>query len=149
MSKTRQILVVGGGAGGLELATRLGRRLGRKGKAEITLIDAKRTHLWKPLLHQVAAGSLDIADQQLEYLAQARWRHFRFRLGKMSGLDRQRRLVIVAPTVNEKGEEVIPERCFHYDSLVIAVGSVSNDFGIKGVQELLQSQRLSRCTHIN
>jgi NADH dehydrogenase len=117
------------------LATKLGSGLGRKGKAEVTLIDAKRTHLWKPLLHQVAAGSLDIGDQQLEYLAQARWRHFRFRLGRMSGLDRQNRSVIVAPTLNEKGEEVIPQRRFHYDSLVIAVGSVSNDFGIKGVQE--------------
>lgn len=135
MADKHQIVIVGGGAGGLELATKLGDGLGRKGKAEITLIDAKRTHLWKPLLHQVAAGSLDIGDQQLEYLAQARWRHFRFRLGKMCGLDRHNRLVIVAPTVNEKGEEVIPQRSFRYDSLVIAVGSVSNDFGIKGVQE--------------
>jgi NADH dehydrogenase len=126
---------VGGGAGGLELATKLGKSLGRKGIAEISLIDAKRTHLWKPLLHQVAAGSLDIGDQQLEYLAQARWRHFRFRLGKMSGLDRSNRKVIVAPTLNDEGEEVIPQRSFHYDTLVIAVGSVSNDFGIKGVQE--------------
>ncbi|MGD8593669.1 MAG: NAD(P)/FAD-dependent oxidoreductase [Gammaproteobacteria bacterium] len=135
MADKHQIVIVGGGAGGLELATKLGDGLGRKSKAEITLIDAKRTHLWKPLLHQVAAGSLSIGDQQLEYLAQARWRHFRFRLGKMCGLDRRNRLVIVAPTLNEKGEEVIPQRSFHYDSLVIAVGSVSNDFGIKGVQE--------------
>jgi NADH dehydrogenase len=129
------IVVVGGGAGGLELATRLGTAMGHNGRAEITLIDAKPTHLWKPLLHQVAAGSLDIGDQQLAYLAQARWRHFRFRLGSMSGLDRNSRTVIVAPTLDETGEEVIPERRLHYDSLVMAVGSVSNDFGIKGVQE--------------
>jgi NADH dehydrogenase len=135
LADKHKIVIVGGGAGGLELATKLGKSLGRKGKAEITLIDAKRTHLWKPLLHQVAAGSLDIGDQQLEYLAQAYWRHFRFRLGNMSGLDRSNRKVIVAPTLNEEGEEVIPQRSFHYDSLVIAVGSVSNDFGIKSVQE--------------
>ena len=150
MEKCR-IIVVGGGAGGLELATKLGKRLGRKGFAEVTLIDSKRTHLWKPLLHQVAAGSLDIADQQLEYLAQAHWRHFRFRLGKMSGLDRRNKKVIVAPTLNENGEEVIPGRSFEYDYLIIAVGSVSNDFGIPGVQEhclfldtLVQAQRFQQ-----
>ena len=131
----QQIIVVGGGAGGLELVTKLGDRLGRRKKAQITLIDSKQTHVWKPLLHEVAAGSLNVAEHQLEYLAQARWHHFRFRLGKMSGLDRKQRCVIVAPTFNDKGEEIIPERRFHYDRLVIAVGSVSNDFGIKGVQD--------------
>lgn len=119
----------------MELVTKLGYRLGRKRLADIILIDSKQTHIWKPLLHQVAAGSLDVGEQQLEYLAQAYWRHFRFRLGKMSGLDRRQRFVIVAPTYNEKGEEIIPERRFYYDTLVIAVGSVSNDFGIKGVRE--------------
>ncbi len=51
-----RILVVGGGAGGLELATRLGDKLGRRGKADVTLIDKARVHLWKPLLHEIAAG---------------------------------------------------------------------------------------------
>lgn len=83
-----RIVVVGGGAGGLELATRLGDRLGRKGKARITLVDRSRTHLWKPLLHQVAAGSMDQNDHELDYLAQARWHHFEFQLGSMQGLDR-------------------------------------------------------------
>jgi len=130
-----RIIVVGGGAGGLELASKLGHRFGRKGIAEVTLIDSKRTHLWKPLLHQVAAGALDIGDQQLEYLAQAHWRHFRFRLGKMTGLDRANKKVIVAPTFNENGEEVIPQRSFPYDFLILAVGSISNDFGIPGVMQ--------------
>jgi len=130
-----RIIVVGGGAGGLELASKLGYHLGRKGLADVTLIDSKRTHLWKPLLHQVAAGALDIGDQQLEYLAQARWRYFRFRLGKMTGLNRQAKKVIVAPTNNENGEEIIPERSFSYDYLVLAVGSISNDFGIPGVMD--------------
>jgi NADH:ubiquinone reductase (H+-translocating) len=130
-----RIVVVGGGAAGLELVTRLGKRLGRKGLAEVTLIDTKTTHIWKPLLHEVAAGTLDVAEHQLEYLAQAHWRHFRFRLGRMDGLDRQQQLIYVAPTLNEKGEEIIPRRSFPYDTLVIAVGSVSNDFGIEGVRE--------------
>lgn len=130
-----KILIVGGGAAGLELATRLGRRLGKRGKAEVTLIDATRTHVWKPLLHQVAAGTFDPAQHALEYLAHARWNHYRFRLGAMVELDRIERKVVLAPLFNDKGEELIPSRSFTYDYLVFAVGSVSNDFGIPGVKE--------------
>ena len=71
-----RIVVVGGGAGGLELTTRLGDKLGRRGKADITLIDKARTHLWKPLLHEMAAGSMDLGHHELDYLAQAHWHHF-------------------------------------------------------------------------
>lgn len=130
-----KVVIVGGGAAGLELATDLGNRLGKKGKAEITLIDAHRTHIWKPLLHQVASGSFDPGEHALEYLAQARWHHFKFRLGYMDELDRVEKRVWVAPTVNEDGEQLIPRRSFGYDTLIMAVGSISNDFGIKGVGE--------------
>ncbi len=130
-----KIIVVGGGAGGLELVTKLGRKLGKKGKADITLIDSTHTHIWKPLLHEVAAGTIDSHEDELEYLAQAMCSGFRFRLGRMDGLDREKKQVSVAPTINAKGEEIIPRRTFDYDYLVIAVGSVSHDFGIKGVKE--------------
>jgi len=50
-----KIIVVGGGAGGLELAAKLGNKLGKKKTAEITLVDAVPTHIWKPLLDEVAA----------------------------------------------------------------------------------------------
>jgi len=134
-SQKHQVVIVGGGAAGLELATALGKKLGKRGLANITLIDASRTHIWKPLLHEVAAGTLDSAEDQLEYMAQARWNHFRFRLGRMTDLDRERQEVCVAATYSDEGNEIIPERRFHYDTLVIAVGSLSNDFGIKGVKE--------------
>ena len=83
-------------------------RSGRKGHARVTLIDRTRTHLWKPLLHEVAAGSMDLDQHELDYLAQARWHHFRFQLGEMDGLDRARREVIVGPVRDEDGEEIIP-----------------------------------------
>ena len=130
-----QIVVVGGGAGGLELATRLGDTLGRKGRARVTLVDRARTHLWKPLLHEFAAGSMDLDHHALPYLAQARWHHFRFQRGSMDGLDRRRRLVKVAPTFDEDGRELIPRREIPYDTLVIAVGSHTNDFGTAGAGE--------------
>ncbi len=130
-----RIVIVGGGAGGLELATRLGDSVGRRRLAQITLIDRSRTHLWKPLLHEVAAGSMDVDQHMLDYLAQARWHHFRFRLGSMSGLDRERRVVRVAPTYDDEGRLLIGEREIRYDTLVIAVGSGTNDFGTPGAQE--------------
>lgn len=135
MSEPHRIVIVGGGAAGLELATRLGRKLGRAGKAEVTLIDAGRTHVWKPLLHQVAAGSFDPGLHSVEYLAQAQRSHFRFRMGRLASLDRVKREVNLSATCNDDGEEIIPPRSFGYDTLVLAIGSVSHDFGIPGVQE--------------
>ena len=134
-SKRHHIIIVGGGAGGLELATGLGNKLGKKGKADITLVDATMTHLWKPLLHEVAAGTLDSHDDELDYLAQGHWHHFKFRLGYMDGLDRNKREITLAPSLDEEGKEYIPRRTFQYDTLIIAVGSMTNDFGIKGVKE--------------
>ena len=133
--RPHRIVIVGGGAGGLELATRLGRKFGRRGTAEVTLIDSKRTHIWKPKLHEIAAGSMDIGDHEVAYLAQAHWHGFRFRIGRMTGLDRSTREVHVAPFVDEDGAEVTPARSFPYDTLVMAVGSQSNDFGTPGVRE--------------
>jgi NADH dehydrogenase len=130
-----RIVIVGGGAGGLELATRLGNRLGKRGKVEIELIDQARTHLWKPLLHEVAAGSMDLGVHELNYLAQSYWHNFRFRLGEMIGLDRERREVQVAPVIDEDGNEITPRRVVRYDTLVIAVGSLTNDFATPGVKE--------------
>lgn len=130
-----KIVVVGGGAGGLELVTKLGRKLGKKGKAQITLVDSTHTHIWKPLLHEVAAGTLDSHEDEIEYLSQANCSGFRFRLGRMDGLDRENKTISVAPTVSQEGNEIIPRRTFEYDYLVVAVGSISHDFGIKGVKE--------------
>jgi NADH dehydrogenase len=130
-----RIVVVGGGAGGLELVTQLGKTLGRKGLAEVTLVDCSRTHVWKPLLHEVAAGTLDSHDDELEYLAQASENHFRFVLGRMNGLDRESKTIRLAPLISAGGGQVMPERSYPYDILVIAVGSICNDFGIPGVAE--------------
>jgi len=127
-----KIVIVGGGAGGLELATRLGDTLGKKKKAEITLIDCTKTHVWKPLLHEIAAGSMNPDKHELEYMAQAHWHHFRFRLGRMDRLNRRKKEVSIAPYEDVDGKEIIPRRSFQYDTLIISVGSTTNDFGIKG-----------------
>jgi NADH dehydrogenase len=131
-----RIVIVGGGAGGLELATQLGNTLGRRGLAQVTLIEKARTHFWKPHLHEIAAGSVDLHTRSVDYLAQSHWHCFRYRMGEMVGLDRARREVHVAPYVDEEEDEhVTGARVFGYDTLVMAVGSLNNDFGTPGVQE--------------
>src|SRR5438477_5247530 len=130
-----RIVIVGGGAGGLELATRLGDKLGKRNKAHVTLIEKTRTHFWKPHLHEIAAGSMDIGVYETNYLAQSHWHHFRYRVGEMIALDRERRAVTVAPFVDQEGDAVTPRREFSYDTLVLAIGSLTNDFGTPGAKE--------------
>ena len=130
-----RIAVVGGGAGGLALATQLGKRLGKPGLAEVTLVDAARTHVWKPLLHQLAAGSFDTHAEEIEYVAQARWNHFKFRLGRLMGLDRSAKTIALAASYDSAGREITPAQLLAYDTLVIAVGSQTNDFGTRGASE--------------
>ncbi|MFB9885804.1 NAD(P)/FAD-dependent oxidoreductase [Balneatrix alpica] len=129
------ILVVGGGAGGLELVTRLGHKLGKKGKARITLVDRNPTHIWKPLLHEVATGSMDSGIDEVSYRGHAHKHYFEFQLGSMQGLNRSERQLTLAPIFDEKGREQVPARQLHYDYLVLALGSQSNDFGTPGVAQ--------------
>jgi len=129
------IVIIGGGAAGLELATKLGNSLGRRRKVQITLVERARTHIWKPHLHEVAAGTLDVGRDAIDYLAHASEHHFRYRIGEMIGLDRSRRQVHLGRTYDAEGEEITPARSISYDTLVIAIGSTSNDFGTPGAQE--------------
>ncbi len=130
-----RIVIIGGGAGGLELATRLGDTLGRKRRAHITLIEKTRAHFWKPHLHEIAAGSMDVGAYQTDYLAQSHWHHFRYRIGEATHIDRTARLVHVAPFVDEGEEVVAGARAIPYDTLVVAIGSRTNDFGTPGAAE--------------
>ena len=136
MNKARktQIVVVGGGAGGLELATRLGARFGRDA-FDIILVEKNRTHIWKPLLHEVAAGSLDANLDEVGYRSHGHAWGYRFFYGVMEGVDRESRHVLIAPIKDADGREIMGRHRIRYDYLVMAVGSVSNDFGTKGVAQ--------------
>ncbi|MCK0512618.1 NAD(P)/FAD-dependent oxidoreductase [Aromatoleum buckelii] len=131
---SHRIVIVGGGAGGLELAARLGDGVGRRGEAEVVLVDPMPTHLWKPLLHEVAAGTRSPHEQALDYLQQARQHHFRFHPGRIEGLVRHRREIWLAPLVDEEGIEMAARRQLRYDTLVIAIGATDDDFDTPGVR---------------
>lgn len=131
----QKIVIVGGGAGGLELATQLGRKLGRGKKAEITLVDRNHSHLWKPLLHEVATGSLDEGVDALSYLAHARNHHFQFQLGTLENINRQDKTITLSELRDEQGGLLVAQRNLPYDILVVALGSTSNDFNTPGIRE--------------
>ncbi len=146
-----KIVIVGGGAGGLELATKAGRKLGRSGQAEVVLVDRNQTHIWKPLLHEVASGSLDPDVEGVSYRAHGAGNGFTFKLGELNSVNPQRRTIQLSPMYNAQGDEFLPAREESYDLLVLAVGSVSNDFNVEGVAEhcifldsINQAQRFHR-----
>lgn len=129
------IVIVGGGASGLELAAKLGSKLGKSHKARITLVDCAAAHLWKPLLHEVAAGTLDSNEDEINYSAYANQHHFQFCLGTLQGLNRKAKKITLAAILDTQQHEIVPQRSLTYDVLIIAVGSMANDFNTPGVQE--------------
>ena len=137
-----RFVIVGGGAGGLELATRLGNAYGFKPDkrddnaiAQVTLIDQKPTHLWKPLLHEVASGSMDAYAREIEYAAQAFWHGFEFQQGELTALNRATKRVTIGPLFDDGMNEVLPSRELEYDTLVLCIGSTTAYYGVKGAQE--------------
>ncbi|HET7031514.1 MAG TPA: NAD(P)/FAD-dependent oxidoreductase [Casimicrobiaceae bacterium] len=130
-----RIVIVGGGAAGLPLAVKLGDILGHKGRATVTLVDRLASHLWKPLLHEVAAGRMDADVHGVDYVLMAYWHHFRFRQGAVLGLDRARRVLRLDRVLDEEETEILPQRDVPYDTLIFCVGSVGNDYGTPGVAE--------------
>ncbi|MCG7601990.1 NAD(P)/FAD-dependent oxidoreductase [Halomonas sp. McH1-25] len=130
---TPRIVVVGGGAGGLELVTRLGNKLGKRKQAEIVLIDRNPTHIWKPLLHEVATGVLDSGLDEVSYQGHSKAHGYQFQRGTLSDLDREARTITLAPILDDDDTVILPARNVSYDYLVLALGSVSNDFGTPGV----------------
>ena len=133
-----RITVIGGGAAGLELAVRLGKKLGKKAKATITLVDAARTHLWKPLLHQVAAGTMDSHVDEIEYLALARDYHFSFRLGRMDDLNREKKEVYLAPTYDEDGQEILPRQAIAGTDIGVIVHQRAEAGGREDLRVLIE-----------
>ena len=131
----KKIVIVGGGAAGLELAIKLGRSIGKKKTVEILLLDKERIHFWKPHLHELAAGSIGLDGHSVDYLSLAHQHSFSFYIAEVFGLDTTKKLIQVKANLDERGNQITPECEIPYDTLVLALGSKANDFGITGVKE--------------
>ena len=128
---SHKVVIVGGGAGGLELAVKLGRA---HGPSEILLVDRAVFHVWKPTLHEVAAGTLDPHREGLSYPQLSRRHGFSFMLGKLGGIDVGARTITLEPMADEDGAPLLPERQLGYEKLVLAIGSGSNLFDTPGAE---------------
>ena len=131
----KNVVIVGGGAGGIELATFLGNKLGRQKQAKVTLVDRNATHLWKPLLHEIATGVMDDGIDSLSYRAHGKNHFFSFEQGSIIRINREQKYVELAPVYGQEGDMLVIARRIPYDYLVIAIGSKSNDFNTKGVAD--------------
>ncbi len=119
------IVVVGGGFGGLAVVRALARAR-RRGhlEARITLIDRRNHHTFQPLLYQVATAGLQTQDVGISLRAILRREEAEIRLGSVSSIAADRRALTL-----EDGTDVA------FDRLVIAVGAITEDFGVPGVAE--------------
>jgi NADH dehydrogenase len=134
-TKSQHIVIIGGGAGGLELVARLCRQFKKNKSIKITLIDSQLKHVWKPLLHQVAAGTYASYQDEIDYFTFAYQKGFNFIFGLVQDLDRVNKSIYIQ-YLNKVENDFQPSGIkINYDLLVIAIGSQSNNFGIPGVKE--------------
>ncbi|TFZ05947.1 NAD(P)/FAD-dependent oxidoreductase [Ramlibacter henchirensis] len=135
MQAGSKIVIVGGGVAGLVLATQLCRRRTREPRPEVVLVDRSFAHVWKPMLHTFAAGTREATLQHVPFLAHAARCGFRYMPGALDAIDRERRVVRLAPLTGSGEDQLLPAREVPYDALVLATGSKANDFCTPGVSE--------------
>lgn len=134
-SGRHQVVIVGGGFGGLYAAKAF-----RRAPVDVTLIDKRNFHLFQPLLYQVATGSLSPADisSPLRSIL-SRHRNTHVLLEEVTDIDPERQVVIM-PGMEQP-----------YDTLIIATG-VSHFYfgndqwksiapGLKTVEDALEIRR--------
>ena len=129
-----QIVVVGGGAGGLEPVRRLGAKLGPDSYDAI-LVERNNTHIWKPLLHEVAAGSLDANLDEVGYRSHGHRWCYRYFYGTLEGIDRTAGHVVIDPVLAEDVSVIIARHRIRFDYCILAIGAIANDFATPGVRE--------------
>ncbi|QER40223.1 NAD(P)/FAD-dependent oxidoreductase [Acinetobacter suaedae] len=129
-----RIIVVGGGAGGLELMTKLADTFHKSKEVSLLLVDKNLTHVWKPLLHEVASSTLNINDNEVNYIMHSYEHGYNFTQGSLADIDKNKKNIHVEITSTidpniKKIEEL------SYDTLILSLGSRSNDFNTPGVKE--------------
>ncbi|MEU6642495.1 NAD(P)/FAD-dependent oxidoreductase [Saccharomonospora sp. NPDC046836] len=122
---SKRIVIIGGGYVGLYAALRLQRRL-RRGEAVVTMVNPENFMVYRPLLPEVASGSLE--PRHAVVPLRAVLRRTRFVAGRLTGLDLERRVAVVEP-------EAGPSLELPYDQLVLGLGAVARILPVPGLAE--------------
>lgn len=125
-----RVVVVGAGFGGLAAARAL-RRAARPARIDVTVVDANNFHTFQPLLYQVATAGLnddDVAHPIRKIFRRRRWFSAGGRATVVMGM-------VVGIDVEAHRLTLADLRTIGYDTLVLAAGAVSADFGVPGVEE--------------
>jgi NADH dehydrogenase len=122
-----RIVILGGGFGSIYAALRLEKSLARGVALEVTLVNRENFFLFTPMLHEVAASDLDVTH--IVNPIRALLRRVRFVEGEVEAIDLEARRVLVSHGGDGHRHEI------EYDHLVIALGAVTNFYGLPGVEE--------------
>jgi NADH:quinone reductase (non-electrogenic) len=125
--QTKRVLILGGGFGGLYAALHLQKSLGDDPSVQVTLVNKENFFLFTPMLHEVAASDLDLSN--IVSPVRTLLKKVAFFQGDVQGIDLDRRTVIVSHGLDTH------EHDMPYDALVLALGSVTNFYGLPGLEE--------------
>ena len=131
----KRVLILGGGFAGLTVAMELERKLARDPSVEITLINRENFFLFTPMLHEVATSDLDFTT--IVNPARKMLRRVRFFAGEVDQVDVEQRRVIVSHGFDHHHHTI------EFDFLVLGLGSVTNLYGIPGLQEYALTMKTS------
>ena len=121
-----RIVIVGGGAAGIELSTLLAKANHKK--HEIILVEPETDHYWKPRLHEIAAGTFDRELDSVCYFTHGAINGYQHYQAAMTDINREDKMLVVR---RNDGTQAMVK----YDYLVVAVGAVSNDFNTTGARD--------------
>jgi len=120
-----RVVIVGGGFAGTAVAARLERHFARDSGVEIALIDRENFSVFTPLLPEVPSGALE--PKHIVSPLRARLRRTSVQQAEVHQIDTAGRQIIAGHCV------MCAEYVIDYDYLVLALGSVTNFFGLPGV----------------
>jgi NADH dehydrogenase len=126
LERKTQIIILGGGFGGMYTALELEKILARNADIEVTLVNRENFFLFTPMLHEVAASDLDLSH--IVNPVRKLLRRVTFFDGDVVSIDPTKKEVMVS-----HGTEA-HVHTLEYDHLVLGLGSITNFNNLPGLE---------------